>query len=223
MQLMLVYLILFSSLFFSSTNITLDSSSKIQIYQWLPAELVLDHSPSIKIHGHPQVVDSKYGNAVEFNGFGDAIFLNQMPLKGLKQFTIEVIFFPESGGNFEQRLFHCGEITGDRVLLETRSIDENWYFDGFIKSGKEQNALIEKNYLHPLNQWYHIAYVVDNGSLLTYVNHTKELEAKINFIPIQSGKTSIGVRQNEVSWFKGLIYKIRISSDALTINEFLKY
>lgn len=38
-----------------------------------------------------------------------------------------------------------------------------------------------------------------------------------------SGKTSIGVRLNEQSWFKGTIYKIRISPEALSPNNFMTY
>jgi hypothetical protein len=44
-----------------------------------------------------------------------------MPLAGLEQFTVEMIYNPYSGGNFEQRFLHCGEANGDRLLLELRS------------------------------------------------------------------------------------------------------
>jgi len=39
--------------------------------------------------------------------------------------------------------------------------------------------------------------------------------------PIQTGQSSIGVRQNKVSWFKGAIYQLRISPEALSPNDFL--
>jgi hypothetical protein len=77
--------------------------------------------------------------------------------------------------------------------------------------------------LHPLDKWYHVAYVVDQGNLKTYINGIKELEAQINIAPLQKGNTSVGVRQNEKSWFKGAIYKIRITADALIPDLFLEY
>jgi len=132
-------------------------------------------------------------------------------------------FYPESGGNFEQRFFHTGEIRGDRVLLEIRTTATDWYFDAFVQSGTQKMTLIEPTLLHPLNQWYHVAYVVDHGKLCTYINGQKELEGAIAFSPIQTGKTSIGVRLNEQSWFKGAISQIRISPKALKAKDFLIY
>ncbi len=139
----------------------------------------------------------------------------------MNEFTIEVLFYPESGGNFEQRFFHTGEIRGDRVLLEIRTTATDWYFDAFVQSGNQKMTLIDPTMLHPLNQWVHVAYVVDHGKLYTYINGQKELEGSIKFSPIQTGKTSIGVRLNEQSWFKGAISQIRISPKALKPKEFL--
>jgi hypothetical protein len=146
-----------------------------------------------------------------------------MPLTGLDQFTIELIFQPASGGNFEQRFMHLGEVQGDRVLLELRSTEAGWYFDGFIKVGEQNCTLIDPQLLHPLDQWYHVAYVVDKGKLATFVNGKKELEGNIVMAPVKGDKTSIGVRQNGVSWFKGAIYKIRITNEALTPGNFMSY
>lgn len=213
--------LLFILLSFRNTSIDLPTN-KIEI-EWFPAKLLNEEGNSIIILGNPQICSSKYGNAVQFNGINDAIFLDEMPLEGLKQFTIEVIFFPESESKFEQRFLHYGEVKGSRVLLELRAIEDYWYFDAYVNSDNEDKALIDSNLIHPLDNWYHLAYVVDNGLLSTYINGVKELESAIKFSPIQSGKTSIGVRQNEVSWFKGKIYKIRISNTALKENEFLAY
>jgi len=189
---------------------------------WELAQLVNNKSAD-RIVGNPEVIECKYGKAVRFNGSDDAVFLEDMPLSGLEEFTIEAIFKPESGGNFEQRFFHCGEIRGDRVLLEIRTTQTDWYFDGFVKSGDHQKTLIEPEFLHPIDQWYHVAYVADHGNLTTFINGQKELEGRIDFSPLEKGKTSIGVRLNEQSWFKGMIFKIRISRKALKINDFLKY
>ncbi len=199
------------------------SEKNIVKREWALARVAEKLPEGSRIAGKPQIIKSKYGKAVAFNGSTDAIFLEEMPLTGLKQFTIEVIFQPQSGGNFEQRFLHCGETQGDRILLELRATESDWYFDAFIAVGDQKCTLIEPKLLHPLDQWYHVAYVVDNGKLETYVNGKKELEGSVVLTPLKGGKTSIGVRQNEVSWFRGSICKIRFTGKVLTSKDFLKF
>ncbi len=187
---------------------------------WTLSDFIGKTAKGVQIKGEPGIVKFKNNEAVSFNGSSDAIFLESMPLTGLEQFTIEVIIRPASGGNFEQRFLHCGEVQGDRVLLELRSTLTEWYFDAFIKVGDNQLTLIEPGLLHPLDQWYHLAYVIDHWKLETFVNGKKEIEGKLDITPLRGGKTSIGVRQNGVSWFKGAIYKIRISPRALKPEDF---
>jgi hypothetical protein len=56
----------------------------------------------------------------------------------------------------------------------------------------------------------------------TYVNGEHELSGHVAFSPFDKGTTSIGVRMNKVSWFKGAIYEIRISPKCLLPSEFTK-
>ncbi len=193
------------------------------ITEWILSDLLSAQSVGIRITGKPKPVKCKYGQALQFNGSTDGIFLDEMPLEGLGKFTIEIIMCPYSGGNFEQRFFHCGEVKGSRVLLELRSTPTGWYLDGFIKSGDQQKTLIEPSLMHPSDQWAHIAFVVDRGKQETWVNGKKELESQIELLPLHGGKTSVGVRQNEQSWFEGAIFKIRISPETLNPGQFLKY
>lgn len=218
--------ILFSMVAFILTNprnMTQENKSQRRSLrtEWILSNLTTKTAEGITIKGKPGIVKFKNKKAVSFNGSSDAILLGSMPLTNLEQFTVEVIFRPASGGNFEQRFLHFGEAQGDRVLLELRSTQTGWYFDAFIKVGEKQLTLIEPGLLHPLNQWYHLAYVIDHGKLETFVNGKKELEGNIDLTPLKGGKTSIGVRQNEVSWFKGAIYKIRISPRALKPEDFM--
>jgi hypothetical protein len=197
------------------------SEKKDQSSVWKLSDLIGKTAKGLQIKGNPGIVKYKDEDAVYFNGSTDAIFLESMPLKGLEQFTIEVILRPASGGNFEQRFLHLGEVQGDRVLLELRSTLNDWYLDAFIKVGDKELVLIDPGLLHPLDQWVHLAYVIDHGKPETYVNSKKELAGTIEMSPLKVGKTSIGVRQNEVSWFKGAIYKIRISPRALKPEDFM--
>lgn len=199
------------------------STPKQKKTEWIVSDFMKSKAEGIRIAGNPQVIDCKYGKALQFNGSTDGVFLDQMPLEGLKQFTIEAIIRPESGGNFEQRFFHCGEVKGNRVLFELRSTKTDWYFDAFVKSGNQQKALIESTLIHPLDQWYHLAFVVANGKQETYINGVKELESQIDIVPLHGGKTSVGVRLSEQSWFKGAIYEIRVSTEALKPSRFMKY
>jgi len=219
----LACLFLFVSIINPENEIQHNNSGDNKQIEWFPASLVQSKDELIKTIGNPEIIDSKYGKALRFNGSIDGLLIDQMPLSGLSQFTIEVLFYPKSEGNFEQRLFHCGEISGPRVLLETRSTATDWYFDAFINSGDQKKTLIDSTLIHPLDQWYHLAYVVDQGKLATYVNHMKELEYQIPMTPIPDGKTSIGVRQDERSWFKGAIYKIKITPNALTPENFMDF
>lgn len=219
----LFYLFFLTLLFAQTTpetKIQKKPANKSQNIEWLAAELIRIPNIRNEIKGNPEIIDCPYGNAGRFNGTSDGIFLNQMPLEGLEEFTIEVIFYPESGGNFEQRLLHIGEIRGNRVLFETRSTARGWYFDAYINTVEQNVALIDSTLIHPHDQWYHLAFVVNRGNLSTYVNGSKELENEIKPKPLSGGKTSIGVRQNELSWFRGSVYNIRITPQALQPDQF---
>ena len=61
-----------------------------------------------RVEGHPKVVDTPIGKAIEFNGVDDALWIDQHPLAGAKTFTCEAIFRPD-GGAAEQRWFHLAE------------------------------------------------------------------------------------------------------------------
>lgn len=208
------FLILISSSVFSQDN----KSEKT----WVITDL-LNPQKDVTVLGHPKIIDSPYGNAVQFNGVDDGIFLEKMPLKGLSKFTIEMIIRFDRGGHEEQRYFHTGTLKQDRVLMEMRSDDDTWYLDGMFESKGKWVVLMDQEQAHPLDKWYHIAFTVEDGKQVTFVNGKKELEGSVEFSPIIDGSTSIGVRQNRVSWFKGAIYCIRFSDKVLRPCEFMNF
>lgn len=189
--------------------------------EWTISDLM--NRQDAEISGDPKIITSPYGEAVWFDGEDDAIFLDDQPLEGLSEFTVEVIMRPDSGGRFEQRFLHFGEVSGDRVLLELRAKTSHWYFDAYIQSDDSKLALIDSTLLHPLNAWHHVAYVVDQGDLATFINGRKELTGQVDKTITGSGATSIGVRLNRVHWYKGSIYKIKITPRALAPHDFIKF
>jgi hypothetical protein len=173
--------------------------------------------------GNPAIVKSPYGNAVLFNGMDDGYFLETNPLKDLTAFTIEVLIRPDLNGPEEQRFIHIGDIQGDRVLIETRLTKEGqWFLDTYIQSGQNQKTLIDPKFVHPVGPWYHVALTLDkDGNMTNYVNGNMEIKGQVDFLPINTGEMSMGVRRNKVSWYKGAIYKIKITPGVLDPAEFI--
>lgn len=177
----------------------------------------------VTVEGDPKVIDTPHGQAIEFDGVDDGIFLDTHPLAGLSTFTVEVIFSPYKGGEPEQRFFHMQEEPSqERVMFETRLVDGDlWFLDTFIFSGDQKIPLYADDNKHKLGLWYHAAIVVDGDSFSHYVNGELELSEAIRFEPQLRGRTSLGVRINRVNWFKGAIRTARFSPCALTPDEFL--
>jgi hypothetical protein len=194
-----------------------------QIVEWKLEDINNTNAEGVTKEGDPRTVDSPYGKAVHFDGIKDGLFLNAHPLEKLTQFTVEVIFQPDAKAPPEQRFLHMGDARGERLLLETRVTDDDqWCLDAFLRSGDSSRTLMDRNKLHPTGKWYHIAFVVDNGKMDVYVDGELELNGMVAFSPMKAGRTSIGVRMNKVSWFKGTIYKIRVTPKCLIPAEFMK-
>jgi hypothetical protein len=172
--------------------------------------------------GTPRLVETKEGKAVQFDGTGDALFIDANPLAGLKPFTVEVIFQPQADGPKEQRFLHFQEASSEnRLLFETRLTDDGrWFLDTYIKSGASDATLFAKESLHAIGPWYHAAVVVDGKTMRHFVGGKEELKADLPFEPLGKGQTSLGVRINKVFWYKGAVRQIKITPRALTPIEF---
>ena len=179
---------------------------------------------SITLLGAPRVVEAPQGKALEFDGKQDGLIVSGQPLAGFQTFTIEVIFRPEMGGLAEQRFLHVQENRSEnRVLIETRlKKDGSWFLDTYIRSGTTDQTLFAEEFTHPIGPWYQAALVFDGTEMRHYVNGVKELSSPIRFAPLREGRTSIGVRMNQVYWFKGAIRTIRFAARPLQPGEFLK-
>jgi Concanavalin A-like lectin/glucanases superfamily len=177
--------------------------------------------------GNPRVVDTPIGKAVEFNGVDDGLQLDVHPLAGAGTFTWEAIFRPD-GGNPEQRWFHLeenpasGADTDNRMLFEIRVVNGQWCLDAFNRSGDTQKALLNRQHLHPLGEWYHVAAVYDGRTFRSYIDGVEDGSAEIRLAPQGPGRTSVGVRINRLFYFKGAVHTARFTRRALAPSEFLK-
>ena len=191
-----------------------------------------------KVEGHPALVDSPVGKAVDFNGVDDALFFPGRPLVGARQFSIEVIFKPE-GGAFEQRFMHIAEtdpVTGKdtgqastggtdnnpRFMFEIRVKDGVWWLDAFVNSKAGSKALIDPMKTHPVGPWYAVEQTYDGKTYRSYVNGVLENEAEVPFTPHGPGHMMVGVRMNHVNYFHGAIAQARFSDHALKPGAFMK-
>jgi hypothetical protein len=179
--------------------------------------------------GHPQIVDTEYGKAVEFNGVDDGLFVDDHPLAGASTYTWEVIFRPDADGAEAQRFFHLaeqdpatGSDTGNRMLFEIRIVDGQWCLDSFASSGANTRTLLNCKLLHPLGKWYRVTAVYDGKTLRNYVDGELQGEGALDLKPHLEGHSSIGVRINKVYWFKGAVLMARMTPRALPQDEWLK-
>lgn len=179
------------------------------------------------VQGHPKVVETPVGKAVEFNGVDDGLTIAVHPLAGAAAYTWEAVFRPD-GGNAEQRWFHLeenpatGVDTDNRMLFEIRVIDGRWCLDAFNRSSSGQKALLNRQNLHPLGAWYHVAAVYDGKEFRSYVDGVQDGAAPVQLAPQGAGQTSVGVRMNKVYYFKGAVRMARFTRRALAPSEFLK-
>lgn len=194
------------------------------------AEWIIDNLTSIGGHpvtvlGAPRVVETEVGRALEFNGVSDGIFVDANPLEGLGTFTLEVLFSPAADGPPEQRFVHIEDTTegGNRALIETRILPGGvWSLDTFLKQGEASRALLDREQAHPANGWYVASLVYDGRVMTHFVNATKELSGDVTFGALGPGRTSLGVRQNKVYWFKGRIRAVRVTPRALPAAELMR-
>lgn len=192
------------------------------VIQWNIDRLDTIAGMPVTLIGNPVIIETKAGSVMEFDGVNDGILLNSNPMAGTNEFTIEVVFKPYPGGLVEQRFVHMEQDNNNRALIELRSTtDDNWFLDTFIKSGSSNHALYAEDFHHATNLWWNASLVYKDNVMTHYVNGVKELSGEVIFKEVSSGKTSLGVRQNKVSWYKGVIQTLRVTHKALTPDEFI--
>ncbi len=172
----------------------------------------------VTVSGNPKVILVEDGNSLEFDGVDDGLLIDQNPLAGMQEFTIEVDCKPYRGGseNREQRFLHIQDPENEdrRILLELRLNDrDEWYGDWFIKTEKETLILIDSSFTHPVGEWATMSLEYKKGTVKGFVNGIPEVSGEIEYLPVgPQGKISIGTRMDQRSWFKGAIKEVRFLS-----------
>jgi hypothetical protein len=160
--------------------------------------------------------------ALRFNGSSDGLIIADNPIKGRAAFTIEVRFKPHADGPSAQRFVHIEDTHENRALIETRiTPDKQWYLDTFLYSHPTEKGvtLVDKTKVHPCDRWYWAALVYDGKVMSHFVDGVREQEGAIDFGPMGAGRTSVGVRLNQVFWFKGEIAEVRFHPRAVAVPE----
>lgn len=174
---------------------------------------------AVRTLGAPRLVQTEIGPAVEFNGTTDGLTIDANPIAGMRAFTIEVLFQPTAGGLDEQRFLHIEETgdTGSRALIELRMLPggSSWALDTFLRNRENGLTLLDRSKGHPVAAWHTAALVYDGRVMQHYVNGERELSGAIEFPIHQGGRTSLGVRQTLVSWFKGRLHTLRVTPEAI--------
>ncbi|MGC4074621.1 MAG: hypothetical protein QM760_19395 [Nibricoccus sp.] len=162
------------------------------------------------------------GSIVRFDGKADGLLVPVIPIADWKRFTIEIFFSVDADGIPEQRFLHLQDAKGRRVLIELRLLPESrWCLDTFLYSDAGHRlTLIDRTKVHPAGRWHWAALTFADGRMTHFVDGVKECEGAIQFEPMSvSGRTSLGVRQNKVSWFKGAIREVRFTPEALPAEK----
>jgi len=191
------------------------------------------------VDGQPKIIATPAGKAVLFDGVHDGLFIDKHPLAGFSQFTFEALVRPD-GGDPAQRWFHLAETdpktgldattepnnpTADknaRFTFELRVDGDRCYFESFTHGPTYQSALIDKTKTHPLGQWYVVTQTYDGQTHRSFVNGVLEKEGPLAYQPQGPGHSSVGVRINHVSYFKGAVMRAHFVPRALAPSEFMK-
>lgn len=190
---------------------------------WQFENITALNGTQVEVWGAPSLSKEPGGSSiVRFDGKADGLLLPIIPIADWKSFTIEILFAVDADGIPEQRFLHLQDEKGRRVLIELRLLAEGqWCLDAYLHSDADHRlTLIDRAKVHPVGRWHYAALSYADGRMTHFVDGVKECEGSIQFEPMSAtGRTSLGVRQNKVSWFKGAIREVRFTPEALPAEK----
>ena len=191
---------------------------------------------AVTVLGHPRVIHTPHGDAVQFNGVNDGIQVSHNPLAGLTRFTAELVFRQDpltQPTAREPRIVHMqtpGSAAEEhRFTLETRvntnQAPHTFHIDTFLLFGREPDqhlALFNETFPHPVDGWTHMAATYDGTNFCNYLNGKLEQCGQVKGKAFaDTGATWIGQRANNTGYFEGTVLALRFTPRVLGTNEFM--
>jgi len=175
--------------------------------------------------GQPKVIDTEKGKAIKFDGVDDGLIVESLPIAGAEKFTVEIIFLPDANGLQTQRFLNLqanNSVNRLLLMMDASPADKIWYLQSFIKSSAGTLDMFQTEKFYPTGKWNSVAVVYDGQKLHSYVNGIEEIAQPLAFSPLGKGKTSIGMKINQHSFFKGAVRKVRFTRRALGPDKLLR-
>ena len=108
---------------------------------------------------------------------------------------------------------------GDGVFLDAVPVAGMEAFTLEVVFRQDGDAAFEQRFLHIGT----MELVASPDGLISYVDGVEQCRNPLPWAPLVSeGITSVGVRQNMVCWFKGDLFKLRVTPRVLKPEEFLQ-
>jgi len=200
-------------------------------------------SPDGIICGGSQWVEgvSGFRQALEFDGYDDAVEISSNPLIGAHALTVQAYIRPSTIPDYESsKIFNIGlERTTegkDRFMLDILPSGSGWVLSHFMSiansSSDPEDEVVASGPVHSFNEWYHVAMVFDSTSsdavkIMHYVNHNLEHEWDYKLDLLNEGEVFIGERYQPKgdppirNYFQGLMDNVVLHKKALTPEEFM--
>ena len=170
------------------------------------------------IHGNPQTVEGKIGEALEFNGTTDYVAIpDHKAISELKTLSMSAWIQPKKLGAW--------------VAVLEKGIHQNWSYGFFIEpdgtlsfevsTGPANNLVCcVGNFALKTDEWYHIFGSYDGKSVKAYVNGKLEGEMPgANDIHITEGLPfTIGSRNGQ-NFFAGAVDEVAFWNEAISVEE----
>ena len=201
----------------------INAANPVKSYTWDINSLTSIGGHSVTKYGNPEVVSTDLGDAVQFDGDGDMLLVDNNPIEDATEFTVEMVFKPE-GTYYEPRIIQIGTANLERAMMEIRINDGEWSLDGFLKTDSDSKTLLDETKRHTMNIWQHAAITYKNDTIKSYVNGVMQLKGPVTYsshVLPTTGQTSLGAKITQVHWFEGKIRTIKVTHAALDPSEFI--
>lgn len=170
------------------------------------------------IHGNPQYVDGKIGEALEFNGISDYVAIpHDIAISEFNAMSMAAWIQPKKHGAW--------------VAVIEKGVHENWSYGFFIEpdgtlsfevsTGPNNNLVCcVGDVALQLNEWYHIFGSYDGENVRAYVNGKLEgVMRGSDVVHVTEGLPLTVGSRNGQNHFTGLVDELTLWDEAITVVE----